>query len=525
MMNQIKPTIRIFRNSPVNLTAPFLNESTTACISNAKNRTVDIEAKSYKEIPGPKAYPIVGNLLRFLPKIGKYGDMAMDESLLAFRDEFGPLVRLEGIPNRRPVIFLFDVDLCEKMYRLEGPWPSRVSIECLRYYSEQNNDIRDHGLSVSQGQEWHDFRTRVNQPMMQPRTVRHHLTQIDSVTNELLDRMVRIRDPHNLELPASFNNELNKWSLESICLIALDHRLGCLADNLPQDSEAQRMINAVHEMFELMYQLELLPNLWKYYNTRKLKRFFTAMDTLVKTGNKHIAAAMERIKQQGPTESNEQSMLERLCKFGEKTARAMAQDMLIAGVDTTANSAGKTLYQIATHPRVQEKLRAEVDAALPSADSPFTANTLNEIPYLKACIKETLRLSPIALGNLRTMNKDVILAGYNIPKGMDVIACHSILSLDEKHFPRPNEFIPERWLKGCEDTVRPGKDAHPFAYMPFGFGPRTCIGRRFAEAEMKVLIAKLIKRFNLQWNYGPLKIHSKFINSVGTPLRFKVIDR
>ena len=92
--------------------------------------------------------------------------------------------------------------------------------------------------------------------------------------------------------------------------------------------------------------------------------------------------------------------------------------MVGRGIVQTANSVGKTLYMIATHPRVQEKLRAEVDAALPQVDSPFTYNTMNEIPYLKACIKEALRLSPIALGNLRTMNKDVVLAGFKIPKGV-----------------------------------------------------------------------------------------------------------
>lgn len=69
----------------------------------------------------------------------------------------------------------------------------------------------------------------------------------------------------------------------------------------------------------------------------------------------------------------------------------------------------------------------------------------------------------------------------------DVLAAQSILSLDEEQFTRASEFIPERWMRN-NSYISQGKSAHPFAYMPFGFGPRTCIGRRFAEVEIEILI-------------------------------------
>ncbi|OXU32057.1 hypothetical protein TSAR_002862 [Trichomalopsis sarcophagae] len=502
-------------------------------------------ARPYEEIPGPKPLPVLGNLLKFLPRIGEYGDLRPEQLLSRLRDEYGSIVRLEGLPNRRPCVFLYDVELCEKMYRFEGVWPSRVSIQCLHHYCMSNPDRRDLGLSVSQGEQWHQFRTKVNQPMMQPRTVRYHVAQIDQVADDFIAKMRQLRDPLTNELPASFYNEISKWTLESICLVALDHRFGCLEENLAADSEPQRMINAIHEIFELLFQLEVQPSFWKYYNTGKLKRFFRAMDTVTEIGNKHIANAMERVKSKPDSDNQDRGMLERLLAIDERTARTMAQDMLIAGVDTeprrrnkgslflyipfgivpqTANSVGKTLYMIATHPRVQEKLRAEVDAALPRADSPFTYNTMNEIPYLKACIKETLRLSPISPVNVRTMNKDIVLAGYRIPKGMDVMACHKLLSRDEEQFPRADEFIPERWIKGSTE-IQSAKKAHPFSYMPFGFGPRTCIGRRFAELEMETLIAKVIRQFELDWNHGPLVEDDLYINYIATALQFKITDR
>lgn len=64
------------------------------------------------------------------------------------------------------------------------------------------------------------------------------------------------------------------------------------------------------------------------------------------------------------------------------------------------------------------------------------------------------------------------------------------LSRQEKYFPNPDEYIPDRWIKG-ENEKYTSKEAHPFTYMPFGFGPRSCIGKRFAQLEMEILLAKV----------------------------------
>ncbi|XP_032456486.1 cytochrome P450 CYP12A2-like [Nasonia vitripennis] len=107
---------------------------------------------------------------------------------------------------------------------------------------------------------------------------------------------------------------------------------------------------------------------------------------------------------------------------------------------------------------------------------------------------------------------------------MDVIACHNLLSQDEEQFPRANDFIPERWIRGSKE-IQSAKEAHPFTFMPFGFGPRACIGRRFAELEMETLIAKVIRQFELDWKHGPLVVHDRYINTVSTALQFKITDR
>lgn len=79
-------------------------------------------------------------------------------------------------------------------------------------------------------------------------------------------------------------------------------------------------------------------------------------------------------------------------------------------------------------------------------------------------------------------------------------------SLDEAQFKQNKKFIPERWLKDNNDAQCPhAKDAHPFAYIPFGFGSRMCVGRRFAELEIEVVVSRIIREFKLEWNQPPLK--------------------
>ena len=105
-----------------------------------------------------------------------------------------------------------------------------------------------------------------------------------------------------------------------------------------------------------------------------------------------------------------------------------------------------------------------------------------------------------------------------------LLATH-ITALQEQYFERSNEFIPERWLKGNVDAKCPhSKEIHPFANLPFGFGPRMCVGRRFAELEIEVLTIRMIREFKLEWNHPELKFKSYLFNTPADPLRFKAVD-
>ena len=183
---------------------------------------------------------------------------------------------------------------------------------------------------------------------------------------------------------------------------------------------------------------------------------------------------------------------------------------------------------MAQNPEKQEKLRQEVLKVLPQKDSEFEESTFKNMPYLRACIKESLRMYPLIVGNARIPVKDVVVSGYRVPKGIPVAMCSTSLMRDPKHFPRPNEYLPERWLRPNEDTSNSGECPHalkpssPFLYLPFGFGARSCIGRRIVEMELELGIARMVRNFNIEYNYPTENaFKSLLINVPNIPLKFK----
>lgn len=95
-----------------------------------------------------------------------------------------------------------------------------------------------------------------------------------------------------------------------------------------------------------------------------------------------------------------------------------------------------------------------------------------------------------------------------------------ILQNDERFITRAKEFLPERWLK--LDDYPSVQNAHPFLILPFGFGVRTCIGRRLAMLEMEILTARITRLFEYRWHYGELKIRGNLVNMPINDLMFQM---
>ena len=180
------------------------------------------------------------------------------------------------------------------------------------------------------------------------------------------------------------------------------------------------------------------------------------------------------------------------------------------------------LYHLAKNPEKQDKLREEILTKLPEKNSKLSSQSMANMPYLRACIKEATRLNPVAEGNIRNLPHDVVMSGYRIPKGYEVATGNHFLMMNDRYFKDSAKFIPERFLKSHPDEELKGK--HPFVLLPFGFGPRMCVGRRFAELEMEILIAKIIRNFEIKWNHADMQWKTTTLTMPTGPIRFQFND-
>ncbi|XP_037054366.1 cytochrome P450 3A9-like isoform X3 [Peromyscus leucopus] len=200
---------------------------------------------------------------------------------------------------------------------------------------------------------------------------------------------------------------------------------------------------------------------------------------------------------------------------------AQSITFFFAGYETTSTTLTFITYLLATHPNVQEKLQHEIDAVLPNK-APATYETLLEMEYLDMVVNETMRLYPVATRVNRLSKKDAEINGVLISKGTVVVIPVFVLHRDPKYWPDPEEFRPERFSKENKDRI------NPYTYLPFGYGPRNCIGMRFALINMKLAIVKILQNFSLspcEETEVCLKLGKKMTHTAEKPIVLKVISR
>ncbi|XP_076619364.1 putative cytochrome P450 301a1, mitochondrial [Colletes latitarsis] len=477
--------------------------------------------RPYSDIPGPKPIPLLGNTWRFIPFIGDFQIQAVDQVSKRLYKEYGDIVKMEGLIGRPDMVFLYDANEIERIFRQEERMPYRPSMPSLNYYKHvlRKEFFRGNaGVIAVHGEDWYNFRSKVQQVMLQPRTARMYISAMEEASLAFLQRITKIRDDNN-EVPGDFLNEIHKWSLESIARVALDVRLGCLDDNA--NMETQKLIDAVSTFFVNVGILELKIPFWKLFNTPTWLQYVKALDTIVSTTSKFTAAALSRIKEATDSDK-EPSLLERVIALENDTklATILSLDLFLVGIDTTSNAVASVLYQLALHPDKQDIAFKEVCDVLPSKDTRLEGNHLDRFKYLKACIKETLRMYPVVIGNGRCMTKDTIISGYQVPKGVQVVFQHYVISNLDKYFPRSKEFLPERWLDTNGHGVR-----HNFASLPYGYGRRMCLGRRFADLEMLIVISKILQRYKLEYHHEKLEYYINPMYTPKGPLKLKFVDR
>ncbi|XP_037954836.1 cytochrome P450 CYP12A2-like [Teleopsis dalmanni] len=484
-------------------------------------------AKPLKNIPTVGTYEfIVGNL-----PWGKFYKKDFADIVRLLHEEKGDIFLWKGIFGQNDLVFTQTPDDFENIFRHDGIWPERKFLELATYH--RNVYRKDYfgdvtGLLASEGKAWGDLRTLINPILVHPKNTKIYLPSLSKINQEFIDKVRKIRNPETLEVPADFADEIKRWTLESVGMVALDKELGLINGHNP---EAMAFVDSTQLFFDLTVELEFKPSLWRYLPNKKFNEAMQILDNVIVFATKYINEAIERFEK-SPTDKPEieKSVLEKLLKIDKKVAIITAVEMFTAGVDTTSTALMGLLLCLAKNPEKQEKLRQEILSVLPEKNSELTVENMKNLPYLRACIKESLRVYPLAVANVRQTAEDLVLSGFQIPKGSNVNMTSINLIKDSKYFSQPNEFIPERWLRNeNKDDTCPHNSAtksnNPFIYLPFGFGPRSCIGRRIAEMELEIAIARLVRNFGIEFNYpteNAFKCLQLYLPVI--PMKFKFTD-
>ncbi len=203
----------------------------------------------------------------------------------------------------------------------------------------------------------------------------------------------------------------------------------------------------------------------------------------------------------------------------DRQLRDEAMTLFLAGHETTALALAHTVYLLSKHPEIEARLVAELDAVvgerLPNADD------VKSLVYTERVLKESMRLYPPAWTTGRQAEEDVVVGGYKVPKGSQILLSQWVVHRDRRFFPNPEAFDPDRW------EPERAKSIPRYAYFPFGGGPRVCIGNHFAMMEATLILAIVLRRYHFELLPGqPLDfVPSVTLRQKGPGIQLRVHER
>lgn len=467
-------------------------------------------------------------------------------------NRYGPIVR-EEYEWRRPVVHLFDPLDFEKIFRSNEKCPVRPESEFVRHHRLQNRDrYPTVGMAHSQGDEWYQERHRIAPILLSKRSSpgvpENHIPKQNEICNDFIAYLSERKDVDHV-IP-DVREATNRLALESICSLCLGMRIGTLdpwssregcISSTPNATASSHLISLTAKLFNSYNKLYYGLPTWKLYRSASYAEFCQVEDDIYNMTMRFIEAESERKRQTCRTERPD-SILDafaRLPDFDPRHIPITVSDFIAGGTFTIANSLTYLIQNLACNPRVQEKIHEELTAAGLGGRPDMGKEDLSRIPYLRAAIKESFRITSTIPAIVRILANDSILSGYHVPKGVSFFSaakpriltpfcdwhsipqtkvfCHFLVTCQlEKYFPDPGSFKPERWLGPSRHEI------NPFASMPFGTGPRMCVGRRFAEHQLHMTVAKLVLKFKLEPRQEKLFRTHEFIvvPSHAVPVRF-----
>ncbi|EDV25213.1 Cytochrome P450 10 [Trichoplax sp. H2] len=456
---------------------------------------VECNTKPFHQIPGPKGLPIIGDLMTFL-RNDSYYLKRPHLLLLENTKKYGPIYKQKIFTWQTVVVT--DPNEISKIYSAEGTYPTRGLVKPFIHHRMQSK--RAKGIAVGDGKEWRKARSIIDKKLLKVKDVSAYAERMNDIITDFI-RYIQSNKDCLESGEVEFRQYLYKWSFETINSVIYNKRLGTLND--PPLPFAQKFFNSVINMLEGTYSLLYAPAYYKYFKTRFWKKYCHDWDTLFEIGDQLVKEETQKLqkeiqslgKDKDRWRSEELEFLPYVLlkeELSEEEVSANVVEIMGGGVDTSANTVLWALYILGKHPDIQEKLYNEVSGVLQNSKYP-DAESVQNMPYLRGLVKEGQRIYPVIYAPIREIAKDAVLCGYHVPAKTIVVNGIYAMSFNPQIYDEPHKIKPERWARSYT-----GLKVNRFAHLPFGYGPRMCIGRRIAELEIHLLIARLISEFKIE---------------------------
>lgn len=426
-------------------------------------------------IPGPKGNLFLGNLREMMPNPVLYmGSQAQN---------FGDIIRFRVLHNK--FLFVNHPEFVKHILHTNNKNYTKSSA------IRQLKLLMGNGIFVSEGEKWIEQR-RKYQSAFSKSNIEQYAKVVQECTKNVI---IRFDNAIQLNQPVNISREMTNLAMEIVakCLFSTDiKRYG---------DQVMDTIGVAQQYVHIRMKRHRF-NIPSFIPTKNNRRFNTALRKLDAVMNDIIA---NRIA----SDSNYDDLLSKLLQEFEinnspltkKQIRDELVSILIAGYETSANALTWLFHLMSNNMLVQSKIREELQSAV-AGDYPKFAD-LRKMRYTRQVIFETLRLyPPLWLIGRRTIKPDQI-GGFHIPANCDIAISPYHIHRHKSFWNDPERFDPERF------TADKIKKMDSCMFIPFGAGPRLCIGQDFALMEMAMIIGSLIRRYKfINKNFSAVKMGS-----------------
>lgn len=469
--------------------------------------------------PRPFEWPLIGNLPDFLMRGGPESLFDVHESLYK---EFGPVYGLSILDIDS--VFFCDPRDFDIVYHLEGKYPygSSQSARVFLDYHQSRGNVQV-VRSMSDGEEWRTWRQSLNPELFLKSSARSYTPSIAMAAAEVSRVAHRYGD--------SMNDLISRAAFDMFCAVMLGDNPTTVDPDTASEGDL-RFVDSTRAAFSLAGVILLSPR-EKLFRSSRYDEFVSFMDRSMEYSKERTMEYIRRhrrssgvgeeasgvsVAEKKREEEEEEEELEKdnakeaSCPFSSALDRLLARNemqddeisqtigsFLMAGVDTTAYVISWLWINLASNPSAQERLFSELETVLAGSD--VTKSDLDRLPYLRACIRESHRLTPpSSISHLRKLPVDVSMAGYTFPAGTRLMMNTRAFQMDARYVDEPHVFRPERWLpdavagrKGTEKEVLD----HRLLATPFGAGARMCLGSAIADIEIVAVTARVFQDWKI----------------------------